>query len=144
MWKFTAKYEDWNGNQKERDLFFNITQAELMRFQNTVRGGFDVFFERIIKSADNVQLYKTFEDLIKLSYGEKSVDGERFIKNEEVYNNFKESVAYDVFMEYLMETENGASNFINGIIPEKLRAKITSPEGRKLAAERGIDTTLIK
>ena len=141
MWKFTAEYEDWNGNPRKRELLFNITMAEMMSLQNSVKGGIETYYQRILDEQDNVALYKRFEDLVKLSYGVKSDDGERFIKNDEVYNNFKESAAYDVFMQYLLTTEDGAAKFINGIMPAKVKAKLNTPEGKKLAAEHGVDVT---
>ena len=141
MWKFTAEYEDWNGNPKKRELLFNLTMAEMMALQNSVKGGIETYYQRILDEQDNVSLYKRFEDLVKLAYGVKSDDGERFIKNDEVYNNFKESAAYDVFMQYLLTTEDGASKFISGIMPAKVKAKLNTPEGKKLAAEHGLDTS---
>ncbi len=141
MWKFTAEYEDWNGNKKKRELLFNLTLTEMMALQNSVKGGIETYYQRILDEQDNVELYKRFEDLVKLTYGVKSDDGERFIKNEEVYNNFKESAAYDVFMQYLLTTNDGASKFITGIMPAKIKAQLNSPEGKKLVAERGFDVS---
>lgn len=143
MWKFTAEYEDWNGNPKKRELLFNLTMAEMMSLQNSVKGGIETYYQRILDEQDNVALYQRFEELVKLAYGVKSDDGERFIKNDEVYNNFKESAAYDVFMQYLLTTEDGASKFISGIMPAKVKAKLNSPEGKKLAAEHGLNVDSI-
>lgn len=143
MWKFTAEYEDWNGNPRKKELLFNLTVSEMMALQNSVKGGIETYYQRILDEQDNVALYKRFEDLVKLTYGIKSDDGERFIKNDEVYNNFKESGAYDVFMQYLLTTEDGAAKFINGIMPAKVKAKLNTPEGKKLAAEHGLDISSI-
>lgn len=141
MWKFTAEYEDWNGNPRKKELLFNLTMAEMMALQNSVKGGIETYYQRILEEQDNVALYKRFEDLVKLTYGVKSDDGERFIKNDEVYNSFKESAAYDVFMQYLLTTEDGATKFINGIMPAKVKAKLNTPEGKKIAAEHGLDVS---
>jgi hypothetical protein len=139
MWKYTVEYDDWNGNHKKRELLFNMTTAEMMSLQNSVKGGIESYYKRILEENDNVALYKRFEELVKLTYGVKSDDGERFIKNEEVYNSFKESVAYDVFMQYLLMTEDGAAKFISGIIPSQVKAKLNTPEGKKIADEYGIN-----
>ena len=144
MWKFTAEYEDWNGVHKKRELLFNMTTAEMMSLQNSVRGGIETYYRRILEENDNVALYNRFEELVKLTYGVKSDDGERFIKNEDVYNAFKESAAYDVFMQYLLMTEDGATKFISGIMPAQLKAKLNSPEGKKIAEEYGINVSSIK
>lgn len=139
MWKFTAEYEDWNGNPRKRELLFNMTVTEMMSLQNSVKGGIETYYERILNEQDNVSLYKRFEDLVRLAYGVKSDDGERFIKNDEVYNNLKESAAYDVFMQYLMTTSDGAAKFINGIMPQTVKSKLNTPEAKKMLSDRGID-----
>ena len=144
MWKFTAEYEDWNGNPRKKELLFNLTIDEMYSMQNSVKGGLETYYQRILDEQDNVALYKRFEDLVKLAYGVKSDDGDRFIKNDEVFNAFKESGAYSVFMEYLLTTEDGATKFINGIMPAKVKAKLNTPEGQKIAAEHGIDISSIK
>lgn len=144
MWKFTAEYEDWNGNPRKKELLFNLTIDEMYSLQNSVKGGLETYYQRILDEQDNVALYKRFEDLVKLAYGVKSDDGDRFIKNDEVFYAFKESGAYSVFMEYLLTTEDGATKFINGIMPAKVKAKLNTPEGQKIAAEHGIDISSIK
>lgn len=141
MWKFKAEYEDWNGQKKTKELLFNLTKTEIIKLQNTRKGGLEGYYTRILEENDNVELYKRFEELVQLTYGVKSDDGERFIKNDEVFTAFKESMAYDVFMQYLLTTENGAANFIKGILPKDVVAKLNTPEGKKLAEEHGIDVT---
>lgn len=143
MWKFTAKYEDFNGNQKEKDIYFNLTTTELIKLQNSVKGGIDTVYDKIIEENDNVALMSRFEEIIKLAYGVKGEDGESFLKSDKIYEDFKQTLAYDAFMEYLLTSENGASNFINGIMPAKVKAKLNTPEGKKLAAEHGVDVSAL-
>ena len=143
MWKFTAEYENWDGEPRKKELFFNLTISELTRLQNTVKGGIDSYYQHILDARDNVELYRRFEELVKLAYGEKSLDGERFVKNDEIFTAFKESMAYDVFMQYLMTTDDGAAKFINGIMPPKLKAQLNTPEGKKIAEQHGIDISNI-
>ena len=60
-----------------------------------------------------------FKDLIIRAYGVKSLDGKRFIKNDEVRDEFVQSEAYsELFMELATNAES-ASEFINGIIPQQ-------------------------
>lgn len=124
MWKFTAEYEDFNGVQKKRELLFNLTKAELRELNYSINGGIDKYYQNIVDAKNSKELYAAFEDVIKRAYGEKSIDGENFIKSDEIFNNFKSSMAYDVFMDYLLETEDGAIKFMNGIIPAALAKEI--------------------
>jgi len=124
MWKFIAEYEDFDGNKRKRELLFNITKSELRDLNFSVNGGIDKYYNDIINSGDTKEIYNAFVEIIKISYGKKSNDGEHFIKSEEVFNDFKSSMAFDVFMDYLLETEDGAVKFINGIIPAQLAKEL--------------------
>lgn len=124
MWKFTAKYENYNGEHKEKELFFNLNKHELRRLSVSVPGGIDTYYKKIVEAEDNKAIYESFEDLIHLSYGITSADGESFEKSEEEWEKFKSSMAYESFMDYIFGTENGAVNFVNGIMPASLRNQV--------------------
>ena len=72
------------------------------------------------KKMDVKGLLEATRNLIYLSYGEPSVDGRRFIKNEEVKNNFMETNAYPVLFMELATDAKKAAEFFNGIIPKDL------------------------
>lgn len=139
MWKFTAHYENFNGEERTKELRFNLSPSEIRAMHFQKEGGIDKYYQRLVDEGDSKKLYEAFEDLIKASYGVISDDGERFIKTEEEYSKFHDSPAYDAFMDYILTTENGASKFIMGILPREYVNKINSPEGKKLAAEHGVD-----
>ena len=67
-----------------------------------------------------------FKDIILRAYGEKSADGKRFIKNQELRDAFAQTEAYsDLFMELATDAE-AAAKFINGIIPQGTKAQTSS------------------
>lgn len=141
MWKYTAKYENFNGEQKEKVLRFNLTATEIRNLQFSKEGGIDKYYAEVVESKDAKRIYEIFEDLVRLSYGTISEDGDRFIKSEEEYAKFKDSLAYENFMDYIMTSDNGASNFIMGIMPKSYIERLNTPEGKKIAAEHGVDIT---
>ena len=94
-----------------------LTQAELMEMEMGVDGGMTEMLQKIIKAKESATLIKVFKDLIIKSYGKKSDDGRRFIKNDELRAEFEQSPLYsDLFME-LATNDEAASNFVKGIIP---------------------------
>jgi len=143
MYVKTVEYEDYNGEKRKDDLYFHLTEAELFRTQVSTVGGFEELVERIIKTRNVPELMKVFEDLIHKSYGVKSPDGKRFIKNEEIWNEFYESEAYSVFFMELLTNDVEAAKFVNGVIPKRLRDQMSNEEiesnKKKLAAELGVD-----
>lgn len=119
MLKKTIKYTDYNGNVREEDFYFNLTQAEVTELEVSVEGGLVEMITRIVAAQNGKQIIDTFKDIIMKAYGEKSPDGRRFIKNDEVRNNFAQTEAYNkLFMEMATDAK-AAADFVNGIIPPK-------------------------
>ena len=124
MLKETLKFVDFDGNEREEDFYFNLTKAELLQMELSVKGGFHTYVERIIKSQDTTELIRIFKELLDKSYGVKSDDGRRFIKNEEVLSDFKQTEAYsDLFMMLATDADK-AARFVNGIFPAALQAEV--------------------
>ena len=51
------------------------------------------------------------------AYGKKSPDGRRFIKNNEIREEFTQTEAYSIIFMELATDADKAAEFINGIIP---------------------------
>lgn len=119
MLKKTITYTDYNGVERTEDFYFNLSRAEITEMQLSVEGGFAEKIRQIINAKNQTEIIKLFKEIIFKSYGEKSDDGRRFIKSEELSNAFSQTEAYDkLFMELATNDEMGAE-FINGIIPKK-------------------------
>lgn len=120
MIKKTMTYKDYNGNERTEDFYFHLTKAELLELEMSHAGGFSVAIERLIKEQDAAKIISIFKDIIKLAYGVKSDDGKRFIKNEKVFEEFKETEAYsDLFMSLAMDAD-AATDFVNGLMPSDI------------------------
>ncbi len=120
MLKKTLKYTNYDGVEREKDYFFNLKKSELIDLQYKTPKGFISYIEEITKSGDNSELWKAFRDIVLLAYGEKSDDGERFMKSPEISKAFEETEAFSVLIMELIEEDNAASDFINGIMPDDL------------------------
>lgn len=118
MYKETIKYTDYNGNEREEDFHFNISKAEVIKLQHSVNGGFESYLKKIIAAQDVKAIEETFESIIKLAYGEKSLDGKRFMKSKEITEAFVQSEAYSELLMHLLTDADYASMFINKILPE--------------------------
>jgi hypothetical protein len=110
-------FTDYEGQERTEDFYFNFTKAELSEMEFTWPGGLAKFYEKIVAEQDPVQLVSHFKILILKAYGEKSLDGRRFMKSPEISQAFSETEAYsDLFME-LSNNADSAAAFCNGIIP---------------------------
>lgn len=135
MYKTTVEYEDFNGEKKKRTLYFNLSQSELTELKYESNGALENKIVEIVATKNRSEMMLLFTKLLKMAYGEKSEDGEYFIKNEEVYNRFKFSNAYDAFLEKLVESDSELENFIKYVMPKKLSDKVDMNEVKKKTKE---------
>ena len=120
MLKKTITYVDYNGMERTEDFYFNLSKAEVAEMELSVQGGFSKMLEEIVASKDNVQIVNLFKQMVLKSYGEKSPDGRRFIKSDEIAQAFAQTEAYsEIFMELALD-EKKAADFVNGIMPANL------------------------
>lgn len=118
MIKKTIKYVDFKGNEREEDFFFNLSKPELMEMELTTKGGMSDYLEKIVKAQSKEELIKWFKIIILKAYGEKSEDGRRFIKSDELSTAFSQTGAYEKLYMELVTDEDKAADFINAIVPE--------------------------
>lgn len=119
MYIKTINYTDYNGNTRTEDHYFNLTEAETLEMEMSTNGGFSERIKRIIAAQDTATLITIFKDLIKKSYGRKSLDGRKFEKSEEIFNEFKDTEAYSILFMELATDAKAATEFVNGIAPKK-------------------------
>lgn len=126
MHKHPITYTDFNNNQKSKDLYFNLTEAELTKIQKDYLdvGGIQVVMNQAIESGDTRQLLDFFEMLVRRSYGIKSADGELFDKSEQIWNDFENSAFYsDLYMSFFQDEGKVGQAFIRAVMPAHLIQK---------------------
>lgn len=128
MLKKTMTYTDYNGNERTEDFYFNLTNAEVMELEMSTSGGLTEMISRIVAAQDAPAIIKIFKDLILKAYGEKSLDGKRFIKSPELSDAFSQTEAYSQLFMELATDADAAANFVNGIVPKQpANANIPAP-----------------
>lgn len=116
-------YPDYNGTMRTENFYFNFTEAELMEMELTTNGGYVETINSIIAANDTPTLVRIFKDLILKAYGEKTPDGKRFVKSDEISKAFSQTEAYSILFMELATNADAASVFVNGIIPKKLKTE---------------------
>ena len=120
MLKKSIKYTDYNGVERSEDFYFNLSKAELMEMEMSTAGGLAEMITKIVAAQDQPAIIKLFKELILKAYGEKSADGKRFIKSDELAAAFSQTEAYsELFMELSTDSDK-AAEFVNKIIPADL------------------------
>lgn len=121
MYRKVFKYKDYDEREREEEAFFNLSKAEAMMWLTTeTECTLDQVLVELTKKGNAKRIMEIFEDLILRSYGQKSMDGRRFIKSEELSKEFKQTEMYsELFMELATDDEKAAA-FVNAILPKDL------------------------
>lgn len=120
MLKKTITYTDYNGEERTEDFYFNLSKAEIMEMEMGVTGGLTELIKKVMATKDVPSVMKIFKDLVLKAYGEKSADGKRFIKSEELSREFSQTEAYSILFMELATDADKAAEFVNRIIPADL------------------------
>lgn len=128
MFKKTISYTDFNEVPTTEDLYFNLSKSEL--FDNMhIRDDFESIQSifsgpaRDLEMAEIQKILDLMKLVVRLSYGIRSSDGKRFSKNEQVWNEFKDTAAYDALIVGLFENPETAFEFMVNVMPADLREK---------------------
>ena len=126
MYKKIITYTDYNGAERKEPFYFNLDEADIMRYNFSVDGqnGYQSYLNRLLATNRTSEAYQIFEKFVCDSYGVKSDDGKRFIRNQEVLDEFKQSKAYSVLIMELITKPGAADEFFNGIMPPALLAQM--------------------
>ena len=132
MIKRTITYHDYNDLERKEDFYFNLTKAEVLDWETSISGGLSEWIKKVSNTQDQPALMDLFKKLITKSYGEKSIDGKRFMKTDPVtgrplYEAFCETEAFSQLYMELATNADKAAEFVKGILPPDM--------GKKAAAE---------
>ena len=121
MLKKTMTTVDFGGTERTEDYYFNLTKAEIMEMQLCTDGGFVETVKKIVEAKNQLELTRLFKKIICASYGVLSPDGRKFVKNQQVLDDFMATQAYsDLYIELLSGDGKAAEDFVNGILPKDL------------------------
>ena len=122
MLKKTMTYLDFDGEQRTEDFYFNLTKAEVADLELAYDGGLTKVIEKISQEKNNKVLWEIFKDIVLKSYGEKSLDGKRFVKidkdGHKLCYDFAQTQAFSDLVMELSTKADAAAKFFNAIIPE--------------------------
>lgn len=130
MLKQMITWDGFDGKPASKTCFFHLTRYEIAHdmelevleqrfkdFQDNVVGDGD----RDMTPPEIREMLDIFKVIVKHAYGIRSQDGKRFIKNEEVWNEFVETGAFDAFIWYMFEDADRANRFMTGIWPKEMQ-----------------------
>lgn len=124
MLKKTITFEDLDGNQVTEDFYFNINKTELIQMQLSVEGGMEARLSQIVASQDGKRIMEIVDDILRQAYGVRSDDNRRFLKSDELFEDFKQTDAYNVLFLELCTDAGASAAFMNALMPKDLAAEV--------------------
>ena len=144
MFKKPITYQDFDGRTVTEDFYFNLTKTELLILESQTPGGLAASLERIGKSNDFNLIVSEFVRIVLATYGVRSEDGKRFIKDEQVIKEFQQTNAWDELFWELATKADAAAEFINGVFPKDMDRLLSTVTVEQLAAQAPAQDPLFK
>lgn len=117
----TITYTDFLDEERTETFRFNLSVAELMKWELSKEGTLTEHIKRIQETVDVPKLIDLYSELIDRSYGIMDPTGRKFVKSKEALEDFKATNAYsDLYMELATNQDKGAE-FIAGVVSNKLK-----------------------
>lgn len=124
MLKQEITYEDFNGDTRTETFYFNYTRPELLEWEVSEKGGMRKMMQEIVKAEAQKEIVDVFKTFILNAYGEKSDDGRKHKKTQELKDDFASTAAYAAFYMQLAEDADLAARFINGVVPKGMAQEL--------------------
>ena len=132
MLKKTMTTVDFGGTERTEDYYFNLTKAEIMEMQLCTDGGFAETVKKIVEAKNQLELTRLFKKIICASYGVLSPDGRKFVKNQQVLDDFMANGCAAMGLIDLIESAH--ANVVGvGIVIEK-----GFQQGGRMLREKGL------
>lgn len=119
------KYTNFLDEEVERTIYLHLTKTDLTEIVaehgNVVEMMMEWGKNPEGKGKEIMAFLKLF---ISRAYGERSADGERFIKTPESGQEFLQTAAFDALMSELFSEEGDPIAFMVGLVPADLGKKV--------------------
>ena len=139
MLKKTIQYQDLDGNTLSDDFYFHISMSEISKLELGTEGGMAEKLKKLVAASKGKDIIEQFEGILRMAYGVRSEDNKRFIKNEQVWNDFYQSDAYNVLFMQLISDPGASSEFVAGILPANFEQEVA-----RITQNRPQDTPPVK
>ena len=125
MYAYDVTYEDFDGKTVTEKLYFRYSQNELTRLHigGKFQGTPEELLEKMNAAEGRLEILDLVEDFLLGAYGERAVVNGRdtFVKNEELKNGFKNSLAWEQLFDDVSSDSDLALAFVRNVMPSKVQ-----------------------
>ena len=133
MYTRTFKCTGFDGKPYEVTYDFYLSRADLLKINMDGYWGLLETLQKLIDTHNGAEIMRILDKIIMTSVGKESMDHRRFLQDEEIKKDFRESEAYSQLFEELCLDADKAADFVNGCLPASVLKDIAD---RKLEEEK--------
>lgn len=139
MLKETVTYEDFDGNMVSEDCYFNLSKSQLLELDARHQPkGWGAYLQETVNKNDPNALMDLFIDFLRMTYGIRDMETNRFHQSDEIFEDFQQTLAYDKFFSDLFMVEGKLDNFVKSVMPKDLQAAINNRTGLEVESKTPI------
>jgi hypothetical protein len=120
--KFT--YEGFDGKTYEDTWGFYLSKADILEIQLGTFVGLDQLMKRLIETQNGKEIMAVVKEIILKSVGHTSPDGRKFLRNEDLRDEFYQTDAYSQLFTELVTDPEKVLEFIFGAVPKDIGDKM--------------------
>ena len=128
MFSREFEYTGYDGKPKKDTYWFNLSEAELYEIDLSSIRGFTGEMNKLLKEERTKEIVDAFKGIILGAVGTVSADGRKFLKSEEIKEDFYRSKAYSQLFVELVSSGEKVAEFLRGAIPEEIRKQMDTEE----------------
>lgn len=136
MFSREFEYTGYDGQPKKDTYWFNLSEAELYEIELSSIRGFTGEMTKLLQEERTKEIVDKFKGIILGSVGVVSSDGRKFLKSEDIKEDFYRSRAYEQLFVELVSSGAKLAEFLKGAIPEDLRQRMEEKEAEETAAQK--------
>ena len=140
MLERTFTYTGFDGKEYKDKWYFFLSKADLLEIHLGSFVGLDVLMKRLIDTQNGKEIMAIIKEIILKSVGRPSADGKRFVRNDEIRDEFYQTDAYSQLFEELVMDSEKAVAFVKAVIPSDLARKINDEELKHAAEGESLPT----
>lgn len=133
MLERTFTYTGFDGKEHKDTWCFYLSKADLLEIHLGTYVGLDVLMQRLIDAQNGKEIMAIVKEIILKSVGRPSVDGRRFIRNQETRDEFEQTESFSQLFEELVLDGDKALEFISAIVPAEMGERMKAARAEEEA-----------
>lgn len=132
MFEREFTYEGFDGKTYKDTWGFYLSKADLLEIQLGTFVGLDQLMKRLIETKNGKEIMAIVKEIILKAVGHTSPDGRKFLRNDELREEFQQTDAYSQLFSELVTDPEKVLDFIFGAVPKEIGDKMREERAKEI------------